>query len=182
MPGSKPVPEDDNPVDATEELVAYLDGELNPKAAEALAAQLNRDANLRAEVEALQRTWDILDVLPQPLPSSTFASRTVSQAIPIAGPSGRTVVLGGPSGSAAAAFPPPGPRTGFWAAAVAIVLAAGAGGYFAHQALAPANKSASINPPIEDISLMRNMRLYRNVDSIESVKALDSPEMFAVEE
>src|SRR3954470_9872953 len=84
MAESKPTPEADDPKDgATEELVAYLDGELDPKANEAMATKLSLDSKLRAEADALQRAWDILDVLPRPQPSAAFTTRTVSQAIPV---------------------------------------------------------------------------------------------------
>ena len=161
-------------------LAAYLDGELDSKAAEAIATRLSLDAKMRAEAESLQRTWDILDILPRPEPSAAFASRTVSQVIPAPSTSGRTMVVPGPSGASAAYGAPPS-RTGVWLAAFAIILAAGLGGYFGHQALAP-SKSTSIEPPVEDYSLMKNMRLYRNIDDIETVKQLDSPELFGGEE
>src|SRR5438445_9655383 len=62
-----------------ENLVAYLDGELSSKAARALEARLNLDAEARAEAEALRRTWEILDYLPRPEPTATFSSRTLER-------------------------------------------------------------------------------------------------------
>jgi anti-sigma factor RsiW len=181
MAETKPLPEDDDAETPTDELVAYLDGELDPKSAEAVAQRLSLDARMRAEADALQRTWDILDILPRSEPSPSFATRTVSQVIPLPSPfASRTMVVPGPSG-ASMAYPSPS-RAGFWLAAMAIVLAAGIGGYFGHQAMRPSPKSNSVEPPVEDYSLMKNMRLYRNVDDIESVKQLDSPEMFGGEE
>src|SRR5438067_1775167 len=80
------MPDDENAADpVTEEIVAYLDGELDAKAAEGLAAKIRTDPKLRTEADALQRTWDILDILPRPEPSATFATRTLSQAIPLPG-------------------------------------------------------------------------------------------------
>src|SRR5262249_44099703 len=70
--------------DATEGLVAYLDGELDSKAAESMATRLSLDPTLRAEADALQRAWDVLDILPRPQPSAAFATRTVSQVVPVA--------------------------------------------------------------------------------------------------
>src|SRR5437763_16447618 len=84
MADTKPEPDDAGPRgEPTEELVAYLDGELDPKAAEAMATKLSLDSKLRADADALQRAWDILDVLPRPQPSAAFATRTVSQVIPV---------------------------------------------------------------------------------------------------
>jgi hypothetical protein len=169
---------DDAGADATEELVAYLDGELDPTAAESMAARMGLDPKLRAEADALQRAWDILDVLPRPQPSAAFATRTISQVVPIpAAPSGTQVVATPPI------LVPPGrrPGAGFWAAAVAVVLLAGAGGYFARQAIVPAPKPVTPEPTADDFSLMKNLRLYRHVDDIDYLKKLDSPELFGDE-
>src|SRR5229473_2045109 len=54
--------------DERAELVAYLDGELNEEAAQVLEARLSREPDLRAEAEALKRTWELLDYLPRPEP------------------------------------------------------------------------------------------------------------------
>jgi len=166
----------------TEELVAYLDGELDPKASEAFATRLSLDPKLRAEADALQRAWDILDVLPRPQPSSTFATRTLSQVIPIPAASGTQVVPYPGQAFPSAALRARRPGAGFWLTSAAVVLAAAVGGYFGHRALAPAPKSATPDPPLEDVTLMKNLRLYRNVDDMDYLKKLDAPELFGEEE
>jgi anti-sigma factor RsiW len=175
---TKPQP-DDAPDARTEELVAYLDGELDPKAAEAMATRLSLDPRLRSEADALQRAWDILDVLPRPQPSAAFTTRTVSQAIPT-GLSG-TQALPAPDSAARTmpAVPVSRPGPGFWLGSAAVILLAGVGGYFGHRALAP--PKAGPDPPLEDVTLMKNLRLYRNVDDIDYLKKLDSPELFGDE-
>lgn len=184
MADTKPEPDDPDPRDsATEELVAYLDGELDPKAAEAMATRLTLDPNLRAEADALQRAWDILDVLPRPQPSAAFASRTLSQVIPVPGGGSGTQYLA-QSGSAAAtmpAIPAPRPGAGFWLGSALVILLAGLGGYFGHRAVAPPPRPVAVDPPLEDVPLMKNLRLYRNVDDVDYLKKLDSPELFGEE-
>ncbi|MBO0698225.1 MAG: hypothetical protein J2P46_07515 [Zavarzinella sp.] len=181
MADTKPQPDDAGGPDArTEELVAYLDGELDPKAAEAMATRLTLDTRLRAEADALQRAWDILDVLPRPQPSAAFTTRTVSQVIPAPAALSGTQILPAP-GAATPTMPiVPGPRPGpgFWLGSLALILLAGVGGYFGHRALAP---KVTPEPPLEDVTLMKNLRLYRNVDDIEYLKKLDSPELFGDE-
>jgi anti-sigma factor RsiW len=167
---------------ATEELVAYLDGELDPKASEAFATRMSLDPKLRAEADALQRAWDILDVLPRPQPSSNFATRTLSQAIPIPAPSGTQVVPYPGQAFPSAALPAQRPGAGFWVTSAAVVLAAAVAGYFGHRAFAPAPKSATPDPPLEDVTLMKNLRLYRNVDDMDYLKKLDTSELFGEEE
>jgi hypothetical protein len=178
---TKPDPDDTGGESAaTEELVAFLDGELDPKDSEALKTKLSLDPKLRAEADALQRAWDILDVLPRPMPSPAFASRTMSQVIPVsAAPSGTQVVpYAGGNAPSVAALPAARPSTGFWLASAAVILVAALGGYLGHKALAPAPKVVSPEPPLEDLTLMKNLRLYRNIEDMDYLKKLDSPEMF----
>lgn len=183
MAETAPNPDDEGAESAaTEELVAYLDGELDPKATEAFATRMGLDPRLRAEADALQRAWDILDVLPRPQPSSNFASRTLSQAIPIPAPSGTQVVPYPGQAFPSAALPAQRAGAGFWMTSAAIILVASVGGYFGHRAFAPAPKSATPDPPLADVTLMMNLRLYRNVDDMDYLKKLDTPELFGEEE
>lgn len=61
-------------------LVAYLDGELAETESRTLAAKLTSSISARREVEALERAWELLDLLPRPLPSENFTERTLSEA------------------------------------------------------------------------------------------------------
>ena len=162
------------PVDteADEELVAYLDGELDPREAATMATRIGLDPKLRAKADALQRAWDILDVLPKPQPSPTFVAHTVTQILPIRGPVAATM----------AALPVA--RTGrrFWIAAVVAVAAAGPVGYFIHRALAPAHGNTDDEAIARDRDLLTNLRLYRNVDDLDFVKKLDAPDLFGEDE
>ena len=180
MADTKPEPEEaaDGP---TEELVAYLDGELDPKAAESVATRLSLDPKLRADADALQRAWDILDVLPKPQPSAAFTTRTVSQVIPVPPGQSGTQMLA-PSGPAAVtmtALPPARPGVGFWLGSILLILVAGLAGYVGHRAVTPPPRPAE--PPLEDVPLMKNLRLYRTVDDLDYLKKLDSPELFGEE-
>jgi len=60
-------------------LTAYLDGELDDAASQAFEARLRRDPDLRAEAEAMKRTWEMLDYLPRPEPSTSFTHRTLER-------------------------------------------------------------------------------------------------------
>lgn len=165
MADAKPRPDDRDAADgATEELVAYLDGELDPPAAEAMATRLSLDAKLRAEADALQWAWDILDVLPRPRPSAAFLSRTVSQVIPVP--------------AAPAITPGPAARGGglFWGIAAGVILVAGLGGYAGRAVLVP--KGQAYEQISRDASLLHNMRLYRTVDDLDFARQLDDPALF----
>ena len=184
MADTKPEPNDaDVPDGATEELVAYLDGELDDKAAESFATRLSLVPKLRAEADAMQRAWDILDVLPRPQPSGTFTNRTLSQAIPLPASTSGTQLLttSGPAAVTMTAMPAPRPTTGFWLVSLLLIAVAGIGGYLGHQAIAPPPKPMPPEPTLEDVPLIKNLRLYRNVDDSDYLKKLDAPELFGEE-
>lgn len=61
-------------------LVAYLDGELNEFESQVISTKLTKSATARREVEMLERTWEILDLLPRPKASEDFTARTLSEA------------------------------------------------------------------------------------------------------
>src|ERR1051326_4518536 len=62
-----------------ENLVAYLDNELDEPVARTVEAKLNLDPAVRAEADQMKLAWDLLDYLPRPEPSPGFAGRTMSR-------------------------------------------------------------------------------------------------------
>src|SRR4051812_2241884 len=114
--------------DEKAELVAYLDGELDEAATQAIEAKLATDVEARAELEALKQTWGMLDYLPKATPSPNFTNRTLER-----------LTLEDISKSASDTMPMPRrPRpwvraTG-WAAAVLLALG---GGYLTTTLFAP---------------------------------------------
>jgi len=64
--------------DQRDDLVAYLDGELPDGLANAIDQVLARSEVARNEVEALARTWEMLDALPVPKASAEFTDRTMT--------------------------------------------------------------------------------------------------------
>ncbi len=59
-------------------LVAYLDGELDEVATLEVERTLSESAEIRQEVEALSRTWDLLAELPRVEASNEFTERTLA--------------------------------------------------------------------------------------------------------
>ena len=80
-----------DPVEA--ELIAYLDGELEATDARRIEDQLDGDPKLRARAEGLKRSFDLLDFLPKPEPSSNFATRTMDKLPVSAKPAGIATTL-----------------------------------------------------------------------------------------
>ena len=61
-----------------EKLVAYLDGEVTDQEAIEVEQSLSTDEETRARVDALERTWELLDKLPITKASSEFTDKTLS--------------------------------------------------------------------------------------------------------
>jgi anti-sigma factor RsiW len=161
-----------------EDLVAYLDGELDRAAARKMEARLNVDARIRAEATALRRTWELLDFLPRAEPSVQFTHRTLERL------AAQTAAMNQP-------------RTGWrrwspWAVGLgwaAAVLLAAAAGYAGVRYLA-AGPDPEQNPPqvvdkrppddllVENLRVVENRRLYENVDDLDYLRALDDPDLF----
>ena len=78
---------DDNAAENTvrdESLVAYLDGELDATERARVEQRLNEDDAYRRRLRELQRSWDLLDLLPSPELSKSFCNTTVEMAVVIA--------------------------------------------------------------------------------------------------
>ena len=78
---------DDNAAENTvrdESLVAYLDGELDATERARVEQRLNEDDAYRRRLRELQRSWDLLDLLPSLELSKSFCNTTVEMAVVIA--------------------------------------------------------------------------------------------------
>lgn len=155
------------------ELVAYLDGELDPAGARRVEARLANDPAARARATELKKTFDLLDYLPKPEPSPNFTTRTLEKlpAMKVPPAAGGASPSGSGSGPRPAAPKPAGAKSGpvvtpstslpipipegeqavrrsRWGLRAAGLLAAvavfGAVGYFATSALRPIQ-----HPPLD---------------------------------
>jgi hypothetical protein len=189
-----------------DELVAYLDGELDPAAARAVEDRLARDPAARDRAAELKKAFDLLDYLPKPEPSPTFTTRTLDKLPAVkSGPSPAALpavpVAQGPARSGSAPVPtytvstsmpvpldPPAARTSplLWVAAVcAAVAACGVVGYVATAAARPylfpvaAHRDKDTEPPAEvDARVAEHLPLYAVADDLAFVTELAKPELF----
>jgi hypothetical protein len=196
--------------DLTAELVAFLDGELDVRENEAVEAKISLDSTVRAEADALKRTWDLLDYLPRPEPTASFTERTVSRVEPVR-QSGNTAAMSGsasavkngpasaatasnssPSRSATAATQvvEPRPRSGHWRLVVALawILAVGLAafaGYFGRAKVV--DHFNHVEQQEKDAAILTERRLlqdlhsFQYVDDLEFLQALDNPDLFGEE-
>ncbi len=159
--------------DEKAELVAYLDGELDDAATQAVEAKIATNPEARTELDAMKQAWGMLDFLPKASPSPNFTNRTMERlSLEKVGGSGSKTspALG------ASRWPAP---IG-WAAAILIALF---GGYFgATRYFAPPPPPDPI--PDSDLPLLHHLRIaekwryYENADDLEFVKKLNSPDLF----
>jgi RNA polymerase sigma-70 factor, ECF subfamily len=71
-----------NPFDpAEEELVAYLDGELEPAARQKLEQRLSSDTVFRDKLRRTQKAWEALDLLPKTHVDHNFANSTMEMTV-----------------------------------------------------------------------------------------------------
>lgn len=161
-----------------EELSAYLDGELDEKRAQAWESRLMLEPAVRAEADALRRTWDLLEYIPKaPAPSATFTSRTMD----------RLAVVKPRQKPAWGDFEPLRSRWGgLWAAGL---LAAVVSGFVvtstprrvsrqhptAPTAATPAQQLAA------DLRVVDNLQLYETAEDLEFIQELEKLELFADE-
>lgn len=191
-------PPADDPFEA--ELVAFLDGELDPVAARRVRAKLDADPALRARAAALKKSFDLLDYLPKPEPSPTFATRTLDklpaakgsgpQPVPAARPAGVSTSVPVPLDPVSLPLPLPQPappargRVLAWAAGVATaVCACAALGYAAAGALGPRlfpppeREPEAAAAPVEP-RVIEHLPLYAVADDLAFVTELVRPELF----
>jgi hypothetical protein len=147
-----------------EDLVAYLDGELPEVETQQIDQVLARSEVARHEVEALARTWELLDLLDKPQASAGFTQRTlmtlkVSEL--------RTKWTDQPWFAYV--------RKGAIAVVWLVVLSVfGVGGYVATTKLVP-------NPQAELLTLLplvRNLDLYLQLNDFDYVKRLQQLNAF----
>jgi anti-sigma factor RsiW len=153
--------------EAREELVAFLDGELTEDDAHKVEAKLNTDPKVRAEADALRRTWDLLDYLPKPEPSPNFTIRTMERV----GPVRKTQLVSRPRGRMRVVV------LGLvWAASLLLALGAGYSGMSLFLKRGPSDRDL-----VRDLRLIENKHLYEVGDDLEFLRELDRPDLFGDE-
>lgn len=162
-----------NPNDPTadeapdEELVAYLDGELEDAAAREIEQKIANDPIARTKTQSLKKTYDLLDYLPRPEPSADFATKTVTQILPYSQPS---------TSHSSINESIPRPRIAWpWlsiAAAFSIVIGLAIGLI----TRTPSTKELPLTPDL--LPLLSRLSFYNGVDDLEFLRKLDRPDLF----
>jgi anti-sigma factor RsiW len=151
-----------------EDLVAYLDGELDEEAARALEAKLSLDPAVRVEADQLRRTWELLDYLPRAEPSPSFTHRTLDRVSALRPAKSQSV--------------PGAQRRRPWLIGLgwaAAVLLAGTLGYAGVNLVYPLDRTDE--ELARDLRVIEYKRLYEPVDDLDFLRELDNPDLFGDE-
>jgi anti-sigma factor RsiW len=161
------MPENESIERLHEELTSYLDGELDAQGVRAVEERLARDADYRAELQRLQRTWDLLDRLPRSSVHEAFSRTTIEMV---------AVAAAEEAAQAQSARPRIERRRRTFGAVAA--LAAAVVGFFIGRAMWP-NPNEEL---LEDLNVLQNLELYYQADDIDFLRQLDRDGLFADED
>lgn len=150
-----------------EELVAYLDGELDAAASDRVEARLGSDPLYRQKLKELQSAWDMLEQLPRAHVSDNFTRSTIEM-----------VAL------SAAAEVQETRAKGLWqhrlvqaALAVSLLMAALVGYSLIARRLDRPNQQL-----VRDLPVIEKVDLYRVADNVEFLRELDQSGLFDEEQ
>lgn len=158
--------------DEKAELVAYLDGELDDAATQAVEAKIATNSDVRAELDALKQAWGLLDFLPKASPSANFTNRTLERL--------SLEKAGGATTTAPMPTAKPWLVQLGWAAMFLIALG---GGYLAATRIWPTTPTPEPIPE-DELPLVRHLRiaekwrLYEYADDLDFVRKLNHPDLF----
>jgi len=145
-----------------EDLVAYLDGELDEDATQSVETRMGLDPAVRSEADTLKRTWELLDYLPRPEPSPSFTERTL------------TKLNARQTQEAIRSF-----RMRRWLIrcgwAAAVLLVGGAGYALTQMARPTPHNDQEL---VRDLGVVENVRQYEQGESVDFLKQLNDPDLF----
>jgi anti-sigma factor RsiW len=145
-----------------DELTAYLDGELDAESVRRVEERLSRDAAYHAELQRLERAWELLDRLPRAAVSESFTKTTIEMV---------ALAAADDAATAGSAWPSRHPRLLGGLGAVA----AGLIGFAIGHLLWP-NPNEQL---IKDLPVLEQFELYYQADNIDFLRMLDSEGLFA---
>ena len=154
-------------VSIDEEIVAYLDGELDPETAARVERRLADDPRYNARLNQLQRAWDLLDNLRRTEADDDFVQQHRGDG---RGPGRRRGQDAGACGHSGGETSPgsPWPQSPVLSATTAF-------------ALLPTVSDARNRQLVRDLPVIERVDDYRNIDNLEFVKQLQRENLFAAE-
>lgn len=146
-----------------EELVAYLDGELDAQSCRRIEDLLARDESVRGELQSLARSWDALDHLPRCEVSPSFTHSTVEM-----------VALAAEDDLQRQQDELPRRRRRLWLMAFVVAVAAAAVSFAGMVSIAPDRNEELAR----DLPLLENLDEYRQIDDFRFLRMLTDEGIF----
>ena len=150
-----------NPTPLDEELVAYLDGELDAESGRRIEALLATDPDVRRRLQSLERTWELLDELEAAPVGVPFTQTTMEM-----------VALAARQDIEQSQAEAPRRRRRRLLIVVAALLAAVLVGFVAVAQFDPDRQL------LQDLPILENLDEYRQVESIDFLHQLDNAGLF----
>jgi anti-sigma factor RsiW len=147
-----------------EELTSYLDGELDAENVRRVESRLASDAVYRAELQRLQRAWDLLDRLPRSNVPESFTQTTMEMV----------AVAAAQEAEAVQASLPRRERRQRILGALGVAAAVVAGFGIGHLLWPNPNEQL-----LEDLPVLQKFELYYQADNLEFLQLLDREGVFA---
>jgi anti-sigma factor RsiW len=149
-----------------EEIVAYLDGELDAENEARVVRRLSDDPAYRLRLNQLQQAWELLDKLRGTEADDEFTASTVAMVAVQAEQEAKSQQVRTVQKQSLA-----------WAALVAVVLLSVASGYSVlHRRLTRADRNL-----VRDLPVIEHVDEYSNIDNVSFLKALESENLFPSE-
>lgn len=151
-----------------ENLTAYLDGELDEKQSAEIEQKMTRSEVARRDVEILERTYDMLSLLPRANASGEFSQKTMaiarqSEEGKLFDQSKKWLIYGR--------------RVGYLSAWCCLIYLTGWAGYQITNRLIP-DESRLL---VEEMPIIENLDNYREIGDIEFLQQLRSSHVFQEE-
>lgn len=145
-----------------EEIVAYLDGELDEDVAQQVERRLAQDPTYRRRLQQMERAWDCLDALPQAEVDESFTHSTV-EMVSLAAE--KELSLSATTHSRSLTT---------WLMGGALTLAAVAAGFIFTSLVTPdANQEL-----LRDLPMIENIDMYLHADNLEFLQKLQAEKIF----
>jgi anti-sigma-K factor RskA len=157
----------EGPAPLDEQLVAYLDGELDDESSRQIEERLTTDSTLRDQLSRFERTWDALDQLEQVEVDEEF-TRTTIEMLAFAAEEERHLED---------RQRPARQRRQWLVGSVGLVAACLAGFTVAWSFWPDPNQEL-----IEDLPVLERLDEYQQIDNIEFLKLLHDTHLFAAED
>jgi anti-sigma factor RsiW len=149
-----------------QEIVAYLDGELDPAAAARVERRMAEDPRYNARLNQMEKAWDLLDTLGRTEADDNFTHSTVAM-----------VALKAQDEVAADKQSASRKRNLLWGGLGVVALVAALSAYLVvDRRLNQENREL-----VRDLPVIERLDEYRNIESVEFLERLQKEGLFAAE-